>query len=297
MIRAALLAVAALATAACSGSEARAPAPPAFAKPALWKVVDPDTTIYLFGTIHALPDGLVWRSPALDTALASSDALVLEVGNLNDAEAVGNAYRAAAMSPGLPPVADRVPPKLKARMVAELARAGLPAAATEKMETWAVALALASATMPRIGLAHAKGAEAILREGFDARGKPVLGLETAQQQFGYFDNLTEKAQRTLLVGMLEDDATVKAEFAKMLAAWRAGDVRRIALTFDDEMKLSPELTEVLLRRRNATWADWVTKRMATPGTVFVAVGAGHLAGAGSVEALVARRGLKVVRVQ
>jgi uncharacterized protein len=83
----------------------------------------------------------------------------------------------------------------------------------------------------------------------------------------------------------------------MIAAWKGGDVRRIALTFDDEMKLSPVLADVLLRKRNANWAAWIGERMKQPGTVFVAVGAGHLAGKGSVEELVAGRGFKVVRVQ
>jgi uncharacterized protein len=69
------------------------------------------------------------------------------------------------------------------------------------------------------------------------------------------------------------------------------------VTFDDEMKLSPELAEVLLHRRNNTWAGWVSERMKKPGTVFVAVGAGHLAGNRSVDRLVALRGFKVVRVQ
>ena len=49
-------------------------------------------------------------------------------------------------------------------------------------------------------------------------------------------------------------------------------------------------------RRNARWADWVAARMAQPGTVFVAVGAGHLAGKGSVQTLLAEKGLKAERV-
>src|SRR6185369_1001930 len=39
------------------------------ARPALWKLADADTTIYLFGTIHALPDGVEWRGRRIDAAL------------------------------------------------------------------------------------------------------------------------------------------------------------------------------------------------------------------------------------
>lgn len=50
-----------------------APAP----RPALWKLADADTTIYLFGTIHILPKDLPWRTPVLEHAIAASDELVL----------------------------------------------------------------------------------------------------------------------------------------------------------------------------------------------------------------------------
>ena len=83
----------------------------------------------------------------------------------------------------------------------------------------------------------------------------------------------------------------------MVAAWWAGDVQKIAVTFDNEMRLSPELSDALLTRRNARWAAWVRARMAQPGTVFMAVGAGHLAGRDAVQAMLGAKGLKVVRVQ
>src|SRR3546814_9737167 len=47
--------------------------------PALWKLADEDTTIYLFGTVHALPDGVAWfRGPVAD-ALTQSDEVVTEI--------------------------------------------------------------------------------------------------------------------------------------------------------------------------------------------------------------------------
>ena len=136
-----------------------------------------------------------------------------------------------------------------------------------------------------------------LTNAFEKMGKPVGGLETAEQQLGYFDALPETAQRKFLTSIADDTAHAVEEFAKMIAAWRAGDVRKIAVTFDDEMTLSPELAEALLHRRNKNWAGWIDARMKQPGVVFVAVGAGHLAGKGSVEQLVAQRGYEVVRVQ
>src|SRR5437763_16787006 len=50
---------------------------PALARPALWEVTDPDTTIYLFGTIHLLPSDVQWRTKKFDDAVAGSQELVV----------------------------------------------------------------------------------------------------------------------------------------------------------------------------------------------------------------------------
>ena len=294
MTRPLSIALAAIALTACSNIEAKAPPS---AHPALWKVADADTTIYLFGTIHALPPGTKWRSPALDAAMAKSDVLVLEVASLKDQAALAASFQALAISPGLPPILDRVPADKRDALKAQLDMAKIPVETANKLETWAVALGIVTESLTRLGFSREEGVERITQDAFAARGKPVEGLETATQQFGFFDKLSEDAQRKLLITTLEPDDKGRAEFAQMVAAWSAGDVRRISLSFDGEMKASPELADVLLHRRNAAWADWVAKRLDTPGTVFVAVGAGHLAGTDSVEALVAKKGMRVTRVQ
>jgi uncharacterized protein YbaP (TraB family) len=83
----------------------------------------------------------------------------------------------------------------------------------------------------------------------------------------------------------------------MLTAWETGDVDGIARSFDDETQMSAELREALMKQRNARWSEWLKARLDKPGTVFVAVGAGHLAGSDSVIRLLAARGLKVTRLQ
>jgi uncharacterized protein YbaP (TraB family) len=83
----------------------------------------------------------------------------------------------------------------------------------------------------------------------------------------------------------------------MLNAWTRGDVKAIAKSFNSDLSDAIELRDALLTRRNANWANWVKGRLDQPGTVLVAVGAGHLAGDQSVQTMLQRRGLKVTRVQ
>jgi len=83
----------------------------------------------------------------------------------------------------------------------------------------------------------------------------------------------------------------------MLASWARGDVNAIARSFNRDLSGSPELKEALIKRRNANWSKWIEQRMAKPGAVLIAVGAGHLAGPDSVISLLQRDGYKVRRVQ
>ncbi len=266
-------------------------------RPALWKVSDADTTVYLFGTIHLLPKNLVWQSPRIAAAIGAAQGLVLETVLDKDPQKTGAIMAQLGMSPNLPPLLDRVAPDKRAALQAVVTKSGVPLTVLDRFETWAAALTLASAGMRDLPVSADYGAEAVLSRAFTKASKPVAGLETPAQQLGYFDALPETAQRRFLESIAEDDSHARTEFDAMIAAWSAGDVNKIALTFDDELKLSPELTEALLKQRNRNWAEWIAKRMASPGSVLVAVGAGHLAGSDAVTALLTKRGLKVTRLQ
>ena len=53
---------------------------------------------------------------------------------------------------------------------------------------------------------------------------------------------------------------------------------------------------MLLFNRNANWAKWIKARLDNPGTVFIAVGAGHLAGPKDVQDQLETLGIKTQRV-
>lgn len=274
-----------------------ASAPPV-AHPALWVVRDADTTIYLLGTVHALPAGLAWQDARIARAVARSDRLVIET-------LAGDPQTMAALlfemgtdrAAGLPPLADRVPPEKRALLAALIGKAGVPAALIDAMETWTAAFLLARPMLDALGLSSDSGVEEVLKRSFVARSRPVEGLETVRQQLDYVDGLPEADQRRLLDGFVERPEQVRAEFGRMLAAWGKGDEAAIARSFDQELTASPALRDRLLTRRNAAWAAGIEARLARPGTILVAVGAGHLAGAQSVQAMLARRGVATHRVR
>ena len=268
------------------------------ASPAMWKVADHDTTVYLFGTIHLLPKGTQWRSVAFDKAAASADSLVIEtvIDESNPAATMAELFK-LAVSPGLPPVAARVPADKQPALQAAIAKTGVPAAAFDRLETWAVGFMLLGAQFKDLGLDPGSGVETALKKQFEQGGKPIGQLETNAEQLSFFDGLSEEAQRKFLADVLDDPAKMKDQFGGMLEAWSRGDVKAIADTFNRDLAEADELKGALIDRRNANWAKWVKGRLDQPGTVLVAVGAGHLAGDDSVLAMLEKQGLKVTRVQ
>ncbi len=267
-------------------------------KPAMWKLSDHDTTIYLFGTIHLLPKGTEWRTPAFNQAATSASDLVVEtvIDEANPAAAAAVMMK-LAVSPNLPPLLDRVPADKRAALTAVATKTGVPMAVFDKLETWAGAFILLGVTMKELGLDPASGVETSLKTEFKAAKKPIGQLETNAEQFGFFDTLPEAAQRKFLESVLDDPAKGKAQFNEMLSVWTRGDVKAMGDTFNRELADSPDLRENLLRKRNANWNIWLQRRLAQPGTTMVAVGAGHLSGSDSVIAMLEKSGYKVKRVQ
>lgn len=275
-----------------------AAAPPPPARPALWKVSDADTTLYLFGTVHALPPGFRWRDATLDRAFAAATTLVIET-KVGDPQAMASLLLdMGTPAAPLPPLLDRVPPVDRPALKAIVDRSGIAPALLDRLETWAAAFLLVQPMMADLGVSGATGVEEALKAEFAARPAPIDELETVREQLGAIDGLSEPDQRAFLRGFVGKARRMRAEFARMIAAWARGDEAAIARTFDAELKQSSGLREALLARRNRNWAALLAERMARqPGTILVAVGAGHLAGPDSVQSLLRGRGLTVERVQ
>lgn len=280
------------------GSAAADARAPDAAHPALWEVSDPDTTIYLFGTIHLLPQDLKWRTPAFDEAVAKAQQLVVEtIVDQQNPHSVLAAEASLGFKRGLPPIAQRVPPAKVVDLRKAIAKSGAPEKVFDQMKTWLAAISLMSIQFQEMGLKGKDGPEEILRQQFLAAHKPIGELETNVEQFSYFDRMSEKAQRELLVGALDPQGEADKEFGGMLTSWSKGDVNAIAVTFNHELSQSPEIKQILLQQRNANWAKWIEQRLTQPGTILVAVGAGHLAGKDSVLEKLRTDGYKVRRLQ
>ena len=253
---AALLAVIATPTAAGTPQLSN---PISYATPALWKISDSDTTIYLFGTFHTLDRNTVWFNSAVRDAFDRSGELVLET----------------------------VVPKEAAEIQSEARRVTIGADGKPKPYFESTKAVLNRSR--GMGLSVDDGADQVLRRLADERGKPVAGLE------GFAEQLAQLAR--IKTGAAPSNTKVVAtSVADLLAAWKSGDSAAFAAMLAGFEAKSPDAYRILIADRNSRWASWLAARLDHPGVVFVAVGSGHLAGKDSVQQRLSERGIATARI-
>ncbi len=293
-------AVALLASPACAETPAAVEtvkAAPAPAGPALWKVADDDTTIYLFGTVHVLPKGGEWFDDRISKALASADTIVTELppSAMTD-PAAQQTIMALAMLPPEKTLRGMLTDEQRQTYEAALGKLKMPPQALDRFEPWFAAMTLSMLPLLQNGYAADSGVEKVL----EAKAGPNVkrdAVETLEGQLKLFDELPSDEQANFLTDVSSHVDEVVPQLAAMVAAWQAGDADKLAALMNELMKDDPILADRLLYGRNRNWAEWIAKRLDQPGTVFMAVGAGHLAGAQSVQDALAKRGIESVRVQ
>ncbi|MBU2341296.1 MAG: TraB/GumN family protein [Alphaproteobacteria bacterium] len=291
-LRLALSALGALLLAGCSDQPAPASQPES--QPILWELASAEGEIegWLFGTIHALPDGVEWRSALLDGALAEADVLAVEVASLDDGVALGELFTRLAFDDPPGPLAARVDPALADQYQALLTRAKVRRSHFDAMETWAAALTLAQVAQQA---KSENGVDRALIRDFGTR--EIVEFEGAETQLRIFDDLPEKEQRDLLNAVIGETEDYERDIGRMARMWQAGDAEQLSALTGEGILADPELYEALLAGRNRAWAAQLENLLSAEARPFVAVGAAHMFGADGLPALMEARGYSVRRIQ
>ena len=266
------------------------------ADPAMWVLKDDDTTIYLFGTFHGLDGKTDWFNDEVKAAFDASDEVVVEAIMPEDQAAMQPLIVKYAVDASGKTLTSKLSAEMKTKYEKTMAGIGIPAQAFEPLEPWFVTMALTAVAGQKIGLKPEHGADVTITRAAKAAGKNVAELEGAEWQLSLFDKMPEDKQIVQLGQTLDAVPEMGPQLTQMLASWSKGDVEALATMMNASLKETPELYKMIFSDRNATWAEWIQKRMDQPGTVFLAVGAGHLAGQDSVQDMLAKKGLKAEKV-
>jgi len=235
------------------------------ATPALWEIRDADTTIYLFGTFHTLDDHTVWFGNKVRQAFDASGELMLET-IVPDPAAIQAAARGK---------------------VTETTANG-----TSRLKPFIAQTQIIVSQGRTAGLSVENGADTVLRRVAEDEGKPVGGLERFEDQLGTLASIPASASAAAQPSASAVSVTVN----DLLSAWTTGNTGAFSTMLAGFEAKSPVAYRMLIADRNARWGQWIANRLERPGTVFVAVGTGHLAGKDSVQHWLAARGIASTRV-
>ena len=259
----------------------------------MWVIRDSDSTIYLIGTVHALRPEILWNSDKVMKAVAESTELWLEITDADDPMKAAPLMQKFGMDPDKP-LSKKLTPEQNAKLAEATKRYGIPAAMLEPMKPWMVAVMLTVMQVQKAGYDPKSGVDQLLKAQAEKEGDKIVALETIEEQLKIFADLSERDQAAFLEQSLDEAAGGVELLDRIAKAWSEGDMDTIAEVFGGEMKKqAPHLYQKLLVDRNVRWSEQIAEILQGSGVHQIAVGAGHLAGPDSVQAQLAKRGIKV----
>jgi uncharacterized protein YbaP (TraB family) len=263
----------------------------------VWSMKGERNTVYLAGSVHALPKGHSDFPEQLERAYADADVIVLEVDleDMNPLDAVKFITTNGTL-PADQSLEDVVGAEPYQRIAALAASLEVPETVIAKLEPWAAALVLTQFALSKTGFDANLGIDMQITERARADGKPVEGLETVIDQLSVFDDRSFEQQTRFLLDSADDAPQLNDDLQKLIAAWRAGDLRALEKEFLKEREKSPELYDALLGVRNRQWLPKIEALLKEDRDYLVVVGALHFVGRDGLLALLRSDGHKAVAV-
>ncbi len=262
----------------------------------LWEVKGKHNTIYLLGSVHMLKVADSALPAAALHAYAMCKFLVMEL-DLNGVGAESLLESGAELEtlPEGQSLADAAGPQLYAKLLVRAQPLGLEPEILSHFQPWFAALMLQQFELAKSGFDPAAGVDEQFAVLAQADHKPIIGLETIDEQLGFFAHLSLEQQREFLRSTLQDSATAESEADAVVQAWQRGDTVKLEQLLREETNESPELYRLLTTERNRRWLPKITQLLNSDDNYLVIVGALHLIGHDGVIELLQRQGYTAVQ--
>lgn len=269
----------------------------ALAAPAIWKVSDADSSVWIFGSIHLLPPDTDWRTPEFDRLIDDADKVYFEtdLGPAAQAEIiVMTAQRGFSTDSKL--LNQKVDSKVMGKVRSMAETVNVPVANLLAMEPWMAATTLSMAAMVQAGYDPAIGVDTTVmkeipeeRQGF---------LETAVEQMDAIAGGTRDEHIQMLKATLAEGTAAVGTIDQMLDAWISGSPEKVGDIFLAQLgSYGDGFTHRLITDRNSNWTGQISEMLERNEKAFLIVGAGHMVGEDSVVTMLENAGFTSERVQ
>jgi uncharacterized protein YbaP (TraB family) len=261
----------------------------------VWSMKGKRNTVYLAGSVHALPEEHAELSRQLETAYQAADAIVMEVDldDLNPLEAMQFVAENGTL-PASQSLEDVVGAAKYAKIVELAESIDVPEPALARLEPWAAAMVLTQFALMKSGFDPELGVDMQVTARAKEDGKPIEGLETVVDQLSIFDSRSLAEQTKFLVDAADDVPKMHDDLAHLIAAWRTGDMQALEREFNKERAQAPALYDQLLGQRNRKWLPKIEALLDEDQDYLVLVGTLHYVGHDGLLELLADDGHKAV---
>lgn len=263
--------------------------------PAIWRIDGPKGTVHFFGSVHLLPQGVNWRTPALDAALTKADSIAFEI-DMDEAQNPAAMQQLIQKLGLLPPgtmLRKLLAPEQRTKLERVSAAVGIPAQGLDGFRPWLAAVTVGVQWIISKGYDPNSGVDPQVWAWAKQAGKKRVALETVESQLGAFAGLTREQEIEYLIISLDQIEETPEMLAELVQAWRKGDTKALDKLLNDSMRDLPALTKRMLNDRHDRWLPQIEQMLAQGGNHVIVVGTAHLVGPESVIAMLRAKGVKI----
>ncbi|WP_338723450.1 TraB/GumN family protein [Devosia sp. XK-2] len=268
---------------------------PSAAAPALWKVSDEDSSVWIFGSVYRLPDYIEWRTGTLDKTLSKADLVYFEVTYTNaDPATLLPLVMRMSFNQDNTLLSDHVDPGTMQRVRDAAAKFSLDMAYLLTMQRTLAASTIASAADAAAGYHQETGVQAVLEVSIP--GERLGYLETPESQADMSTTITDDEQAAMLEGALVYAEVPRADLDDLVLAWANGDPEGLGLLHAGKLGAGYSGDGIWLRRKR-TWTDQIQDMLAADQQSLMVIDIENLVGDTSLIRLIEARGFTVSRLQ
>ena len=255
-----------------------------------WAASKGSKTLFILGSIHVGNKNFYPLDPVIYQQLADSDALVVEVIDLESSETATYLKQIAQLPRGAK-ITDGLSQSDIDRATTLGNRLGIPFSSFLYKKPWYYSMVMTSMQSINMGYQPQWGIDLHLMKSAQQYGLLTIGLETSKQQLDMIDSIPlDASQFPLLLDELE---TADRMINQLIQAWSQGNLNSIALLMKKSFETSPDMEHILIQQRNILWQDRLNHLLKTYDNLFVVVGAGHLPGEQGLVNLLQKQGFNL----
>jgi len=269
------------------------------AYPAMWLAEDEDSKVYLFGSIHVLPEGVRWYTPAVASAFENAKELVIEskADDSSGETEISDYIDERALLPKGQTLDELLSPADYARLQELITVLELDEYQVSRMQPWLLRIVLTNEIFERSGMQRTLGVDNLFEQTALRNDMRISALETpreAMMTLAEYPLEVQVRQLSESLGKTAGDSE-NDDFSGLLVSWAMGDIDRNARLIAASM--SPLTYRNVVVDRNRKWLPRLEGYLSKPQQTMVVVGNAHLVGKGNLIDMLKQRGHTVSRIQ